>query len=217
MLIWVIVALTAVMDTSVTLLLATAVVAVHPALGIGALSAIALARRYGRPVRDRHSEVSFLRELTAVVASGSTLRRALRDGDPALVSAVTRRLCDAGAPMARVGASMRDSLPTNGRAFTAVCDLSEVTGSSLAPTLFVLADRAKATEDLDRRRRIATTQARFSAAVVGVVPLVVTAGLTVVRRVPGDGGPLVVVPLVAGSALQLLGVAVVLGLAARYS
>jgi len=217
MLIWVIVAFAAAAGAPVILVAATATLAVQPVLGTVLLVAIAVARKFLGRRADPHAEVSFLADITAVVASGATLRAAVRDGDPGIVGPITRRLCDSGMPMSRVGASLRESLPTNGDAFAAVCDLSEETGSSLVPTLFMLTDRARATETIQHRRRIATAQARYSAGVVGIAPLAVTIGLIALRGVPGEGGPLIVIPIVAGATLQLLGVVTVLSLAARYS
>lgn len=215
MLIWVVVALTALVGAPATVVGATALIAVQPVIGTVALVAVALGRKF-RTRRDTGcDEVSFLRDITAVVASGATLRAAVRDGDRSIVGESTRRLCDAGMPMSRVGESLRSSLPTNGDAFAAVMELSEQTGSSLVPTLFMLTDRARSTEAAQRRRRIATAQARFSAAVVGVAPLIVTVGLVAARGTPGDGGPMVVVPMVVGAGLQVAGVAVVVLLASR--
>jgi Flp pilus assembly protein TadB len=217
MLIWVVVAFATAAGAPAMLVVALGALTFQPVLGTVLLVAVALVRKLSGRRSDQHAEVSFLRDITAVVASGTTLRAAIRDGDPTIVTPTARRLCDSGMPMSSVGASMRESLPTNGEAFAAVCDLSEETGSSLVPTLFMLTDRARVAETMQRRRRIATAQARYSAGVVGIAPLVVTIVLIALRGVPGDGGPLIVIPIVAGATMQLLGVVTVLGLAARYS
>ena len=217
MLIWVIVAITAAIGAPATVVGALGVLAVQPVAGTVALVGVAVTARHHRNRAERDVEVSFLTDVTAVVSSGATLRSAVAGGDGNVVGAPTRRLCNSGMPMAQVGESLRDALPTNGEAFAAVCDLSEETGSSLVPTLYMLTDRARATEAITRRRRIATAQARFSAAVVGIAPLVVTIALVAFRGVPGNGGPLVVVPIVVGAGLQIAGVATVLLVASRYS
>lgn len=160
-------------------------------------------------------EAGFLRMIATSVSAGSTLRSAVRGGDHKIVAPRTRRLCDAGASMAKVGRSLESALAHNGATFAAVCSLSEITGASLAPTLHVLADRATDVADLNRHRKVATAQARFSALVVGLAPLAVTAGLIVVRGVPGDGSTVAVASMVLGASMQIVGVAVVFVLASR--
>lgn len=117
--------------------------------------------------------------------------------------------------MATVGRDLQPSLVHNGSTLAAVCAISERTGSRLAPTLHVLADRAADVANLRRHRDVATAQARFSAGVIGLVPLVVTAGLIVMRGVPGEGNPIAVGSVLLGSAMQLIGVAVVFVMASR--
>lgn len=117
--------------------------------------------------------------------------------------------------MGKVGRSLQPSLVNNGSTFAAVCSLSETTGSKLAPTLHVLADRAVDVADLKRHRGVATAQARFSAVVVGLAPLAITAGLIAMRGVPGNGSPVAVASIVVGASMQVAGVAVVFILASR--
>lgn len=169
-----------------------------------------------RKRRSRETdEVGFLRMIATSVSAGSTLRSAIRSGDRRIVTAHTRRLCDTGVSMAKVGRDLEPSLVHNGATFAAVCSLSEITGSMLAPTLHVLADRAADVADLVRHRGVATAQARFSAVIVGLAPLAVTAGLIVTRGVPGDGSPIAMASMVLGSVMQVAGVAVVFVLASR--
>ncbi len=215
MLIWIVVALGVVAGVPPVLLAAMALIGFQPFLGVTALAMAAVVLRHRRARSDDRAEVKFLRSITSAVSSGSTLRSAIRDGEAAIVDTRTRRLCDAGLPLANIGASLRSALPTNGSAFAAVCSLSERTGSSLAPTLHVLADRADAAAEMQRQRRVASAAARFSAGIVGIAPLAVTIGLVAFRGVPGDGGPFVVIPVVAGATLQLAGIVIVFVLATR--
>lgn len=194
---------------------AGALMAVNVPLGIGAVGvAVFLAHRRKRQ-RSTIDEAGFLRAIATSVTAGSTLRSAIRSGDRKVVSTRTRRLCDAGVSMGKVGLSLQPSLVSNGLTFAAVCSLSESTGSRLAPTLHVLADRAADVADLKRHRGVATAQARFSAVIVGIAPMAVNAGLIAMRGVPGDGSPVAVASIVLGSAMQVGGVVIVFVLASR--
>lgn len=215
MLIWVLVAGGAAAGMPVVVLAAVAAIAIHPVGGAIALVGAAVVTNHKRKSKDSVDEVGFLRAIASSVAAGSTLRAAIRSGDQRIVGDRTRRLCDAGMPLAKVGSSLRDALPANGSTFAAVCSMSEHTGSSLAPTLHVLAERAVDVATMRRHRVIASAQARYSAGIVGVAPLVVTVGLLVFRGVPGDGGPFVVIPIVVGAGLQLVGIATVSVMATR--
>lgn len=194
---------------------AAALMAINMPLGLAALGVAAFVV-HNRGKRHRVvDEAGFLRTIAMSVSAGSTLRSAIRDGDKRIVSAHTRRLCDSGVSMAKVGMDLEPSLEHNGATFAAVCSLSQDTGAMLAPTLHVLADRATDVADLARHRGVATAQARFSAVIVGMAPLAVTAGLIAMRGVPGDGSPIALASIVLGSAMQLAGVAVVFVLASR--
>jgi len=213
MLIWILVAAGWAAGVPPLVVAAGALTAVNMPLGLASV-AVAAAIVYWRRRRDHAiDEAGFLRTIATSVAAGSTLRSAIRNADPMIVTPRTRRLCDAGTSMAQVGRSLQDSLVHNGRTFAAVCSLSERTGSMLAPTLHVLADRAADIAELKRHRGVATAQARFSAAIVGMAPLAVTAGLIVLRGMPGDGSPIAFASIVIGGAMQLAGVAVVFILA----
>ena len=215
MLIWILVAGAAAAGAPLLVVGAVALIAVHPVGGAVALIAAAFVTNHRRQRNESVDEVGFLRSIASSVSAGSTLRTAIRSGDPRIVQARTRRLCDAGMSLAKVGSSLRDAIPANGSTFAAVCSMSEHTGSSLAQTLHVLAGRAVDVANMRRHRVVASAQARFSAGIVGVAPLVVTIGLVVFRGVPGDGGPLVVIPMVAGAGLQLTGIVVVSVLTSR--
>jgi len=215
MLIWVFLAIAVVSGVAPAMVGAAALVGVQPILGVGALGAVALSQRHRRQKRDRRDEVGFLRYLATSVSAGTSLRSAIRAGDPAIVTRRTRLLCDAGRPIDAIGKSMVSSLPTNGDTFSAVCALAEQAGSQLAPTLHSLADQAETAAASQRKQRVATTQARFSAGVVGVVPLVVTGLVLLLRGLPDLGNPWVVVPIATGVSLQVLGLVVVYVFALR--
>ncbi|MFV1999762.1 MAG: type II secretion system F family protein [Acidimicrobiia bacterium] len=215
MLIWVFLAIAVVSGVAPAMVGAGALVAVQPILGVGALGAVALSQRHRGRERDGRDEVGFLRYLATSVSAGMSLRFAIRSGDPVIVSRRTKLLCDAGRPIDAIGQSMASNLPTNGRTFSAVCAIAEQAGSQLAPTLHSLADLAEAGAAQKRKQRVATTQARFSAGVVGVVPLVVTGLVLFLRGWPDAGNPWVVIPIVTGVALQVLGLVIVYVFAGR--
>jgi len=194
---------------------AGALMVVNVPLGLGAIGIAWFIMARMKHRSRKVDEAGFLRTIATAVAAGSTLRSAIRDGDRLIVTSRTRRLCDAGVSMARIGSSLEPALDHNGATLAAVCSLSERTGGTIAPTLHVLADRAADVAALERHRGVATAQARFSALVVGLVPLAVTGGLVIMRGVPGDGSPISLASIVIGSALQVAGVAVVFVLASR--
>jgi Flp pilus assembly protein TadB len=77
---------------------------------------------------------------------------------------------------------------------------------------------ASVADDAQRRRReirVATAQSRFSAVVVGVVPVLLAIVLVSVRGVPEPGGPAVVIPMILGAVSMLVGSAVVFVMASR--
>lgn len=112
-------------------------------------------------------------------------------------------------PMADVGAALSDVLPVNGQALRAICSFSEHTGAAISSALILLAERADEATELVRQRGVSLAQAKFSAVVVGIVPVAVSAGLIGLKGVPSPGGAIIVVPMVAGIALQLMGTLVV--------
>jgi Flp pilus assembly protein TadB len=215
MLIWLMVAAGWAVGVPPLIVAAGALMAVNLPIGLAAVGTAGFIVHRRRRQGDEVDEAEFLRAIATSVSAGSTLRTAIRSGDRTVVSPRTRRLCDAGVSMARVGRSLEPVLVHNGAAFAAVCSLSETTGSLLAPTLHVLADRSADVADLTRHRGVATAQARFSAVIVGVAPLAATAGLIVLRGVPGDGNPVAVAAVVLGSAMQVAGIVVVFVLASR--
>lgn len=215
MLIWVVIAIAVVIGAAPPMVAAAVLVALQPMVGVVALAGFSLWQRHRSRERVVPDEVAFLRYLASSVTAGTSLRNAIRSGDPTIVGHRTRLMCDAGRPIGSVGRSLAPNLPTNGETFAAVCSLAERAGSKLAPTLHAMADRAEDVTSARRKQRLATTQARFSAGVVGVAPLVVTILVLVLGGVPESPGPWVVLPVVIGVGLQVLGLAVVYLLATR--
>jgi len=158
-------------------------------------------------------EATFLRALAAEIGAGSSLRLALADAatrvqldlDPAV------RLARAGMSMDRVANALSKQLAHNAVAVGAAFELSDWSGARTAAVFEGLADRATEAAQLEREKAAATAQARFSAWVAGLAPLVFTAlllaggGFGSLRRAGGAG--FFVIGL--GLALEVAGLAVV--------
>ena len=185
-------------------------------LFVGAVAMIAaaanrLTKRNQAPGAD--AEAAFFRAVAAELRAGSSLRIALADvaeASPIRIDAAAR-LARAGAPMDRVGDAVARRLPHNGVAAAAAIELSAWSGAGVAGVFDGLAERAAEAAELRRERRAATTQARLSASVVGLAPLVFTmmllagGGLDSLQRA-GRTGLLVVV---TGVLLEIAGVLVI--------
>lgn len=169
------------------------------------------ARRGSRTGSD--DEPTFLREILASVQAGQTLRQAILGSTSTLVDEPVRRTCAVGGPMEEVGRLLQQRLPSSGDQFAAVAKLSETTGASVGQALRVLGDESDSAERRARDKRVSVAQAKYSALVVGIVPLIAAVGLVVVRGVPDPGGALIVVPMIVGGAMMAIGSGVVYALA----
>ena len=166
-----------------------------------------------RRIPSADIEATFLRALAAELRGGSSLRLALADAatrvpldlDPAV------RLARAGMAMDRVADALSKRLAHNAVAAGAAFELSAWSGARTAAVFEGLAERATEAAELQREQAVATAQARFSAWVVGLAPLVFTAlllgggGFGSLRRAGGAG--FLVIGL--GLALEVAGLAVV--------
>jgi len=201
----------------VTILVAAGVVAIFPIYGSVGLIAAAAVDGWRKSVErtSASSEVALLRSLAGVVSAGGTLRHAISTSTSSLVTTDARRLCAIGASVADIGEAMKSTMPTNGTQFAAMCAMSERTGSSVGSSLAAFADRAKATELRDRKKRSSLAQIRFSAWVVGVAPLALTALVVAVRGIPEPRGAVVMIPMVVGATLQITGTALVFAISSR--
>ena len=151
----------------------------------------------------------FVRGVADDLAGGRTFVQAVAaSGDPSVDDRI-RRLCSVGVDGPTVAAALGDRLGGHAEAVRAAVALSEQSGGSLARALHGVADRVGLDETADRERRVAVSQARFSAIVVGVAPLVIAGLVVVTRGVPEPGGALTIVPMVAGAVLMLGGSATV--------
>lgn len=194
-----------------------AVIAVAPVPGVIALAGASVAMHVVRRRRSaaERSESALLRSLAADVAAGLTLRQAIVTSQDVIVPARARRLCAAGSPMAEVGEALGSELPVSGRRLAALCAMSELSGAPFGEAMTAAARRSERREESRRNRRSALAQVRFSAWVVGVAPLVLTAVVVVTQGIPEPGGAIIVIPMVVGVTLQVVGTALVFVLSGR--
>jgi Flp pilus assembly protein TadB len=212
-----VVALLCLMGVPWSIVAILAAIWIDPRLGL--VAAVIWAARRSVVDRRTHSPTppapALLRELASSIEAGATLRTAIADAPPAFVDDTTRRLCLTGAPIEQVAASLGVHVPEVADALPVIARISESSGGSVAGAIRAMASVA---DDAQRRRReirVATAQSRFSAVVVGVVPVLLAIVLVSVRGVPEPGGPAVVIPMILGAVSMLVGSAVVFVMASR--
>lgn len=172
-------------------------------------------RRRAMPSPD--DEARLLRSLAAELRSGSSLRAALAEAAhaaPALDLSGPTRLAVAGMPMDLVADGVERSLSVNGPLAAAAFRLSSWSGARVAAVFDSLAARAADTAELRREQRAATVQARLSAAIVGLAPLVLSILLVSTGTIPVRGGVGLTIVLV-GIGLELAGLLLVLAIIRR--
>jgi Flp pilus assembly protein TadB len=187
---------------------AVALTAISPILALPAIAGAgaAVVLRSRRERRLRHRPVSAtLRSVADEMRAGRTFAQALVAVDEPVADRVVRRLVAAGADASTIARAASGSFERHRATFVAAVSMSEVAGGSLADHLQRMAEVAEIDEAAERERRVSTSQARFSALVVGGVPLIVAAVVVGVRGVPEPGGALMVIPMVVGAGLLLFG------------
>ena len=162
-------------------------------------------RRTVRSKGQGPSEAAVLEGLAAAVGSGATVRQAVMDASSERIGDEIRRSCAAGRPLADVTDAITHRFPETGVELGVVLEQSERIGSRTAIALHELGALAVDAEQRKRDVRVAAAQSRFSAIVVGVVPLLAAVAVVAVRGVPDPGGLVVVAPMVMGAALMVLG------------
>ena len=142
------------------------------------------------------AEADFLRGVAGEIEAGASIRQAVvAAADRADVLDLTPvvRLAAAGRPVAEVSTALQQALPLNGRLAGAAYHLVVETGARASAVFAGLAVRAADVGELARERRALSAQARFSAWLVGGLPVVATIALMVLGRGPdlaGAGGPM---------------------------
>lgn len=163
-----------------------------------------LDRRRAKPSPD--DEARLLRSLAAELRSGASLRPALAEAShaaPTLDLSGPTRLAVAGMPIDLVADGVEQALPVNGRLAAAAFRLSSWSGARVAAIFESLASRAADAAELHREQRAATVQARLSAVIVGLAPLVLSLLLVTTGSVPVRDG--------VGLAIVLIGIGLEVG------
>lgn len=190
---------------------------VSPAVGVAAIVAGVTWEGWHHRRRSGHtaSASSVIRALALDMGAGRTLREALLASPDGRIDATVRRMCDVGAPLEDVGRVLGDRLGVEAQSLVGAIALSDATGSALAQSLDAIADQMELEETLERDRRVATSQARFSALVVGVVPLAAALLVVLIRGVPEPGGAPIIIPMLVGATLMVIGSGIVLSMSRR--
>lgn len=180
-------------------------------LGAAAWAVFSFGQR--RRTSDADTEAAFLRALAAELRGGTSLRLALSEAAVRFPLGLepAARLAAAGMPMEGIAPQLRERLVHNGVTAAAALELSSWSGARTATVFEGLADRATEAAEMRRDQRAATTQARLSAWVVGLAPLVFT-GLVLAGGGVGSlgaAGGVGVLVIAAGVALEIAGLAAV--------
>lgn len=137
------------------------------------------------------AEADFLRGVAAEVEAGASIRQAVvaaADRAPTLGLDGVVRLAAAGRPAPEVADGLARALPINGRLAAAAYRLVAETGASASAVFAGLAVRAAGAGDMAREGRALTAQARLSAWLVGGLPVVAIAALSLAGRGPDPAG-----------------------------
>ncbi len=187
------------------------------------LAVVAIWAAFGRPpAAGVTAEATLLQAVAAELRSGASLRQALagaagRVSRPNLT--VVSRLALAGRPLEEIADALGPALPGFGHLAASALRAAGSTGGRAAQVFDDLALIAFEDADLIRRRRVATAQARFSAWIVGGMPIayLLYAGTTGRLDALRDAGGAGAVLLGLGFGFLITGVAVVWSLLRRAS
>jgi Flp pilus assembly protein TadB len=167
-------ALAARVPVIVVAILAAVLFAPMPLVVIGFVCLAPVVWRRGRSRTRAHAESVFLRGVAAELRAGATLRMAMgaaADRTPELELSEWVRAAAAGWPLAELSMGLRRTLPVSGRAAAAAVEFASGSGGSASEVFSSLAAQTDEAIALDRERRLASSQARLSALVVGGAPL----------------------------------------------
>lgn len=159
-------------------------------------------------------EAGLLAALIAELRAGRSLRQALIDVLrllPGHAAEVPMRRLLAGRPLTDVVPGVEPLLPATGRSVGAAIVMAAHTGGAVAALFDRIAAHERDRLALEREHRAATAQIRFSAGVVGGMPLAVTTVLLVTGRLTPvlGSGTFGATVIVVGVALQVSGLAMI--------
>jgi len=183
-----------------------------PRLALAAVATWAVVVRLrGRPGRADDAEARYCAAIAAELRAGASLRVALAhaaDRAPELALDRPVRMAIAGVPLSRVATELSGCLPEDGASLAVAVRMSGRSGAKAAAVFDALAAQADERRELHRELRAHTAQARLSAAVVGLAPLVFGALVVAVsREVFAD--PVALGLVAAGAVLEILGAAII--------
>jgi Flp pilus assembly protein TadB len=184
-----------------------------PLAGLLALAGYTVYRRwFGFPSRSKPAvEARFYQELLTELQSGVGIRpalaRTIAGFDQLDLSDAGRRL-EAGVDMGAVVEGLAPVLTFTGDLAAVALELGADLGGDLRPVVADLAHAAGQLESVEREVTVQTAQARFSAVMVGVIPVAV-AGILMITRGGLPAEPVGRTLVVAGLVFQLGGLATV--------
>ncbi len=187
--------------------------------GMAILAAVAVGRRPAG--LSEHDEAVFHAAVAAELRAGASLRAAIVNATariPGLSQSAVVRRATVGWPLETVASELATKLVVTGRLLVPAVAVAAAAGGRAAGVFDRLSLRAADEAALHHEMRVATAQARMSAAVVGGLPLValgfagVTGRLTALVHAGGAG----VMVLVVGVTLVAAGLAVIAGMVWRH-
>ncbi len=189
--------------------------AVRPWVGGVAVALLALVGRTRHRAGGRAAEAVYLAGIAAELRAGASLRASLEaaaDRVPEMDLGVMVRRARSGADVTSVASALASQLPATGSLIVPATRMAWRSGGRAAAMFDRLALRAADEVAASRERRTATAQARLSAWVVGGLPLVALAFALASGRTEAllAGGPLGVGAMVAGLAMEAIGLAAVI-------
>ena len=164
-------------------------------------------RRERGPTPDEEAE--FLEGVVTELYGGASPRLAVirsAERSTAVDARQAMRAASLGLDSTRLAGALASAMPLNGRLAGAAWAISSESGAPFGPVMQLLSQRAAERGRLLRERSALTAQARASAWMVAGLPMGLFLALLLSGRV--DAGPSLPIA-VAGAALQLLGVAIV--------
>lgn len=191
----------------------------QPVLALAAVLAwVGLTGTHRRSYPD--AEAVYLQAVAGEMRAGASLRHALGSAsDRAYGLRLDRalRLAAAGQPLEGVAGALERTMPRMGTLTASAVRTAGVTGGKAADVFDALALLATEEVGLARERRAATAQARFSAWIVGGIPVayLLYAAVGGKLSVLGSAGSVGHVLLAAGSLLLIAGVLVMWGILRR--
>ena len=184
----------------------------QPALALAAVLAwLGLTGAHRRS--DPDAEAAYLQAVAGEMRAGASLRHALGSAsDRAFGLGLDRalRLAAAGQPLEGVAGALERTMPRLGMLTASAVRTAGITGGRAADVFDALALLATEEVGLARERRAATAQARFSAWIVGGIPVAYLLYAAVSGKLSalGSAGSVGQVLLAAGSVLLIAGVLV---------